>query len=356
MKKSILLMVVMAFTLLLVSCQAPSFEIALVTDHGPVTDKAFNQGSWEGVVEYAKEHNIAHQYFVPAENSGAARLDAIEQAVNGGAKVIVTPGSSFADPIAQAQVKYPEIKFIVLDTEPKLQNADKASVAENTVAIYYAEQESGFLAGYAAVKNGFTKLGYFGGIPVPSVTRFGMGYIEGAEYAANELNVDIEVKYAYLGSFDQKPENKTKASGWYTSGTEVIFSAAGQVINNVTQAASETGGKWVIGANVNQQYIDETMLTSALKLLEKSVYTMLEDFYNDTFKGGETLVLDAKAGFVGITQDYSRFETFTEAMYNEIYAKVANGEIEIKGSYPEGVNYQAGLTFKFGEKTTVIFG
>jgi basic membrane protein A and related proteins len=63
-------------------------------------------------------------------------------------------------------------------------------IEDNVHSIFYAEEQVGFLAGYAAVKEGFTKLGFMGGMAVPAVVRFGYGFVQGAEYAAAELDVD----------------------------------------------------------------------------------------------------------------------------------------------------------------------
>ena len=67
-------------------------ELALITDIGTIDDKSFNQGAWEGLVKYAEEKGISHQYYQPTEKSTTAYLESIDQAVKNGAKVIVTPG------------------------------------------------------------------------------------------------------------------------------------------------------------------------------------------------------------------------------------------------------------------------
>lgn len=137
-------------------------EIALITDVGTIDDKSFNQGSWEGVAAYAKENNISHKYYKPSEKSDDAIMTSIDLAVKGGAKVIVCPGFLFEVPIYNAQVKYPDIKFILIDGAPH--NGDyNYDIKENTKAIYYAEEQAGFLAGYAAVQEGYRNLGFMGG-------------------------------------------------------------------------------------------------------------------------------------------------------------------------------------------------
>ncbi len=349
MKKIFGLILATVLVFVLSACNSvPTYEIALVTDHGPIDDRSFNQGAWEGVEAYAEEHDITYTYYRPAEDSGSARLDAIRLAVDSGAKVVVTPGFAFGEAVYQAQDEFPDVKFILLDTQPSLDG--DTNIADNTVSIFYAEEQAGFLAGYAAVKNGFTDLGFFGGISVPAVIRFGIGFLEGAEYAAEEDDVDVTVHYKYLGTFAAVPENKTLASSWFNSGTEVIFSAAGGAVNNAISAAEEATGKWVIGANVDQQDMSDTVLTSAQKLLKNSVYLVLEQYYNDEFPGGEALTLDASQDGIGLTLDFSRYDTFTEAQYNAILDDLVDGTIIVTSDFTIDINSDLDLT-----RVTLIF-
>ncbi|HHY27061.1 MAG TPA: BMP family ABC transporter substrate-binding protein, partial [Desulfitobacterium dehalogenans] len=160
------------------------FEIALITDKGNIDDKSFNQGSWEGVVEFAEANNITHKYYKPEEASDAGYLAAIDLAVTGGAKVIVTPGFLFEVPIFEAQTIYPDVKFILLDGAPHTADYKTFDTKGNVASIMYSEEESGYLAGYAAVMDGMTKLGFMGGMAVPAVQAFGYGYLQGADAAA----------------------------------------------------------------------------------------------------------------------------------------------------------------------------
>ena len=92
-----------------------TYEIALITDKGNIDDRSFNQGAWEGVVEFAEANDISHTYIKPEEASDAGYLAAIDLAVQGGAKLVVTPGYLFEVPVYEAQTKYPDVKFILLD-------------------------------------------------------------------------------------------------------------------------------------------------------------------------------------------------------------------------------------------------
>lgn len=311
------------------------FELALITDVGTIDDKSFNQGSWEGLVWYAKENNITHKYYQPAEKTTDAYLASIDLAVSAGAKVIVTPGYLFEPAVFIAQSTYPDVKFVLIDGSPNNGDYDgdfQAEVADNTYAVFYAEEQAGFLAGYAAVKEGYTKLGFMGGMAVPAVVKFGYGFVQGAEFAAEEMGIgSIDMKYNYTGGFSATPEVQSRAASWFESGTEVIFACGGAVGNSVMAAAEAAGGK-VIGVDVDQSGESDTVITSSLKMLQKSVYDAIAAYYNDSFPGGQTANLGADVEGVGLPMDTSKFETFTQEDYDAIYSQLSNDEIEILGN------------------------
>lgn len=310
--------------------EAGKFELALITDVGTIDDKSFNQGSWEGVEQYAKEFNKTYKYYKPTEKSDDAYLQSIDLAVKAGAKVIVCPGYLFEVPIFTAQTKYPEVQFIILDGSPHAGDYNVV-VEDNTHAIFYAEEEAGFLAGYAIVKEGYTKLGFMGGIAVPAVVRYGYGFIQGANAAAEELGLAsdaIQVKYTYVGNFDATPENQAKAASWFNGGTEVIFACGGAVGNSVMKAAEAANTK-VIGVDVDQSSESKTVITSSMKNLSKSVYDALTAYYANSFPGGTVATLDATVEAVQLPMDTSTFAKFTKADYDAIYAKIVNKEFKI---------------------------
>lgn len=303
-------------------------ELALITDVGTIDDKSFNQGSWEGLMAYADEHNISSKYYQPSEKSDDAIMTSISLAVKGGAKVIVCPGYLFEVPVYNAQVKYPEVNFILIDGAPHSGDSNY-DIKDNVKSIFYAEEQAGFLAGYAAVYDGYKNLGFMGGVAVPAVVRYGYGFIQGADYAAKELELeDINIKYTYVGNFDASPENMSKAAAWYNEGTEIIFACGGGVGNSVMKAA-ETAGTKVIGVDVDQSSESDTVITSAMKNLSKSVYDTIEEYYDGNFEGGESVTLDVTTNSVELPMDTSKFEKFTQEKYDEIYSKIVDGAIQI---------------------------
>ncbi|MFR1833312.1 MAG: BMP family lipoprotein [Lachnospiraceae bacterium] len=298
-------------------------EIAMIADGGTIDDKGFNQGTYEGVKQYGEEKGISYKYYKPVEKTTDAYLSAMELAIEGGAKIIVAPGFRFTEAMYIAQDTWPDTKFVLLDGIPT-QNGESKTNA-NTVGIQYAEEQAGFLAGYAAVVEGYKKLGFMGGVATPAVVRYGYGYIQGAEAAAKELGVtDVEINYYYTGTFDATPETQTLAATWYQNGTEIIFACGSGVGQSVMAAADASSGK-SIGVDIDWAEESETVVTSAMKSLSGTVYQMLDKFYTDSFPGGENIVMDASNEGIELPMETSRFEKFDQAQYDELYKKLADG-------------------------------
>ncbi len=350
MKKILSIALVLSFVLaMFVGCGLgkSGYELALVTDLGTIDDKSFNQGSWEGLKKYAEEHKKTYQYYQPSEGTNAAYLESIDLAIKGGAKVIVTPGFLFEVPIYEAQTKYPEVKFILLDGEPHTEDYQTYHTEKNVQPILYAEEEAGFMAGYAAVKDGFTKLGFQGGMAVPAVIRYGHGFAQGAEVAAKELNLaegSVSLMYNYSGDFAATPESQARAAGWYKAGTEVIFACGGAVGNSVMAAAEAAGGKFVIGVDVDQYAESETVISSAMKMLSNSVYQALEAYYNNKWEGGTTWVLNASNDGVGLAVDNARWRKFSANDYNTLLKAVQDKTYSIDNKSDIGVT-ELGLKY-----------
>ncbi len=306
---------------------AETYEIGMITDIGTIDDKSFNQGTWEAIKAYAEANGKTYNYYQPSAQSTEIYVERIDQAVADGAKVIVTPGFLFEEPIFVAQDKYPDVHFVLIDGNPHNADYSEFRTEKNAVGIVFAEEQSGFLAGYAAVKDGYTKLGFMGGMAVPAVVRFGYGFVQGADYAAKELGLtDVSVNYNYTGGFAATPEAQAMASSWYNDGVQVIFACGGAVGNSVMAAAEAAGGK-VIGVDVDQSAESETVITSAMKGLGAAVEQALTAYYADKFPGGEAWVLGADKNGVQLPMATSRFTTFSQADYDAIYAKLAKAEV-----------------------------
>lgn len=356
MKKMLLFMLALVAGFTLVACGPSSYEIAMITDTGDIDDESFNQGTWEGIKAYAAEHNKTRKYYQPAGETVADYLAAIDLAVAGGAKIVITPGFYFEEPIHAAQTQYPDVKFVILDGAPH--SGDFVpNIKNNTLSVFFKEEQAGFLAAYATYKEGFDKLGYMGGIAVPAVQRFGIGWVAGAYQAAKDTG-DMDYAYdptyyTYLGTFGPNAEVKSEAVTWFSSGIEVIHAAAGGAGSSVMAAAEENSTanapKWVVGVDSDQASNSTRVLTSAMKGVGEAAIQALEAFYADDFPGGATWNLDVSANAVGIPMETSRFANFTEAQYNAIYNTVKAGTVVVPTTADELVAFIEALGFEAPE-------
>ena len=292
-------------------------DVAFVTDVGNIDDQSFNQYTWAGVQQFCDANGLNANYYKPSEDSDAARVEQMDNAVKDGAKVIVMAGYLFAPALEEAQAKYPDISFLALDVS----TGDLAEPAANTALITYKEEQAGYLAGYAAVTDGYKNLS---GLLSP-------------DQAAADLGVsDVTIKYWYSGSFQANDDIKAKMDSWYSEGTEVVFACGGSICNSCVAAAQANNGK-MIGVDVDQSPLDACVITSAMKALSNSVVVCLTDAqgngwkFTDAYAGKET-TLGAAEDCVGLPMETSQFTTFTQEKYDELYGKMASGELVIDNS------------------------
>lgn len=348
MKKVFLFLIAFFFVFALVGCgeeenngfnyddipdtiEAESYEIAFVTDIGQLKDKSFNQGTWEGLKRFASENNKTYKYYQPANGDAATdddRYNAMKAAVDGGAKIVVCAGFMQFNALDKAAKEFKDVKFVFVD--------GWNFGLENVTAIIFQEEQAGYLAGYGAVKEGFTKLGFAGGGggTNPACQRFGYGYIQGANAAAKELGVKVDMKYSWLhgASFAASPELQTMVEGWYSTGTEVVFACGGSMCLSVFSAAAANNGK-VIGVDVDQSGESTTVITSAMKGLREGTIFALKKFYDGNWAeiSDKSTNLGAKDNAVGLPTEEGSwgFKKFTVEEYNELFKKLQDGTIVV---------------------------
>lgn len=305
-------------------------DIAFVTDVGNIDDESFNQYTWQGVQDFCAANGLKANYYRPTEDSGAARVEQMDNAVADGAKVVVMAGYLFADSLPEAQEKYPDVQFLALDVS----TGDVPNPTSNTALITYQEEQAGYLAGYAAVTDGYKEIGFLGGLAVDAVIRYGYGFVQGAEAAAQELGYDdVNIKYWYSGSFVETDEIKTKMDSWYSEGTEIVFACGGSIYQSCLAAAQANNGK-MIGVDVDQSGVSDCIVTSAMKALANSVNVALTDCmendwqFSDTYAGKQT-VLGAADDCVGLPMENSKFSVFTQEQYDALYAGLVDGSVAV---------------------------
>lgn len=301
---------------------ARTYEIAMITYGGKPQDDAFSASVWCGIQEYAAANNRSFRYYIPEKLTNEAYLKAVKKAVDGGARVVIFPGYVFGETILAAQSEYPAVSFIILDGDPT--NISGGSIADNACAVLYNEAQAGFLAGYAAVKNGFTKLGFIGGMQIAGVIRYGYGFVSGAEYAANEMGVNVTMYYTYTGSFAATPQLQSQAEAWYNEGIEVIFACGENLENSVVAAAEKYENTWVIGYDTDRSAESDRVCTSACKALTVSVKYILSLYFGGAFPSGKCLMLGVSEGAVMLPMNTSHFNAFIQEDYDNVYALLSS--------------------------------
>ena len=330
------------------------YQVAFVTDVGQLKDKSFNQGTFDGVKLYAAANGLSYKYYQPANGSEATdddRYDAMKAAVEGGADVVVCAGYLQEAALRKAAIEYPDTPFVFIDGYPIQEQATEydaagnalpndSPVLTNVAGVAFQEQQAGYLAGYAAVKDGFTKLGFSGGGggTNPACCRFGYGYVQGANAAALEKGITVDMNYSwqYGSNFSASTDLQTMINGWYVNGTEIVFACGGSMFQSIVAAASANDG-YVIGVDVDQSGESEYVVTSAMKGLADAVQWAVAKVYDGTFDtiGGQQTSLGVADNAVQLPTgaDSWRFETFTVEEYESLYQQMVDGTLVVDDDY-----------------------
>ena len=323
-------------------------KVALCCNIGSVDDESFNQSCWEAIESYMGDN--CEYYTLSTEGTQEERETVIRQAVNDGADVVVCVSYQYGEAVAWAADQYPDIKFIAVDVTKEDVGLD--ALPENCYCITFKEEQAGYLAGYAVTKEGYTKLGFLGGTAVPSVIRYGYGFVQGADAAAAELGQNIEINYFYAGQFYGDANITSRMEGWYSNGTQVVFACGGGIYTSAVEAALKNDG-YVVGVDVDQNYVGENgvadgtyaynpFLTSAMKGLHESVESALNSI--DTGAWSDIAGTNGNFGledgdYIGLpTAEASwHFQNFTVEDYEALRERISSGEITVDNSSDDGV-------------------
>ncbi len=324
--------------------EAVTYKVAMITDYGDITDQSFNQTTYEGCKEFCEANGVDFKYYKPAGDSTAERVAMVDAAVADGYNVVVMPGYAFGETITQVADLYPDVKFIALDVSQG--DLGDYQIPENVTCAVYQEELCGYMAGYAAVKLGYTKLGFLGGMAVPAVVRYGYGFVQGADAAATELGAEVSLNYVYGNQFSGDADITAYMDTWYANGTEVVFACGGGIYISAAEAAAKVGGK-VIGVDVDQAaiidaYGEGMTVTSAMKGLAPTVKDILAELIlkdNWAAYAGQIQTLglvsgtDVEANYVQIPYESTQWsDTFTKDDYAALVAAMFDGTITVSNN------------------------
>ena len=363
MKKFLALLLALVMSLSLVACGGGSdtttdestdgegdtsenatYQVAMITDYGDITDQSFNQTTYEACKEFCDAEGLQFEYYKPQGDSTPDRVAMVDAAVANGYNVIVMPGYAFAETIKETAELYPDVTFIALDVAQGDLGEDY-TVPSNVYCAVYQEELCGYMAGYAAVKLGYTHLGVLGGMAVPAVQRFGYGFVQGADAAAVEMGIadQVVMEYVYGNQFFGDSDITAYMDNWYqTLGVEVVFASGGGIYTSAAEAAAKVGGK-LIGVDVDQSanintYGEGMCVTSAMKGLAETVKHMLSEVVAGNFAnyGGkiETLGLvngdDPTANYVQLPMETTQWgDGFTQDDYKALVKAMYDGDVTV---------------------------
>jgi basic membrane protein A len=297
------------------------FSPAVVYDFGGKFDRSFNQCASVGAEQFKKETGVAFREF---EISNAAqREQAMAQLAKRGATIIAAVGFTQASAVEKVAKQYPNVKFTLIDGTVDLPNVQ---------SVNFKEQESSFLCGMlAALASKTGKIGFVGGMDIPLIRKFAVGYTEGAKY----VNPAIEIFENMTGTTPAAWNDPTKggelAKSQFGRGADVVFHAAGATGLGVMQAAKDAG-KLAIGCDSNQDYLHPgTILTSAVKRVDVAVHDAFATAKDGSWKPGPRVLGLAENG-VGYSIDEHNRSLITPEMeqrVNQARDDIISGKIKV---------------------------
>jgi basic membrane protein A len=310
-----------ALVLFSAGVRAADFSPAIVYDFGGKFDRSFNQSAAEGAGRFTKETGIAVKEF---ELTNAAQSEQMmTMFARRGATIVVAIGFDQASAVEKVAKQFPAVRFTIVDGTVDLPNVQ---------SINFREQESSFLCGLAAALVSKTgKVGFVGGMDIPLIRKFALGYREGALYG----NPKVEVFQNMTGTTPTAWNDPTKggelAKSQFGRGADVVFHAAGGTGLGVMQAAKDAG-KLSIGCDSNQNYLHPgSVLTSALKRVDTAVYTAYQSALKGTWKPGTVVLGLADQGVDYALDEFNRklITPEIEAKLNQARADIVSGKLKV---------------------------
>lgn len=299
--------------------KSEALKVSLVVAGG-LGDRSFYDSSNEGLEMIKKDFGVDGKV-LECKNDATLFTDQLVQASNI-SEVVVVVGFEFYDVIQEVAKEFPAVKYIYID--------NVIEGVENITSIDYKENEGAFLAGALAAMTSKTgKIGMVGGMDIPVIRNFQVGY----EAGAKEVNKDIVVETIYAGDFEDPAKGKESALALYGKGVDIIFQVAGKTGEGVFEAAKDQG-KMAIGVDSDQRYINpEVIVASMIKGVNLSIYESVQKINDGTFEAGKTYEYGAKENGVRMaygTEDMIQIVTDeTKAKIEELNQKIISGEIKV---------------------------
>ena len=227
---------------------------------------------------FAATFGYAAQSFVTQDETPEACTAVLREAAESGAELVVCRGDAMAGALFELQRSYPTVSYLLLEGEPHSEDYASYETTINTHCVLFAVEQAGYLAGYAAVREGYTALGFVGADSMPETVRYCTGMMQGAEAAAEREGQQVRLEVWLVGSGAADDAVTARMSSWYADGVQLIVPAGGRLVESCVAAAQASGGR-VLNAGWDAAALDPSVLSSTL--LNYSVVTQrkLYDFF-----------------------------------------------------------------------------
>ncbi|MBP5661790.1 MAG: BMP family ABC transporter substrate-binding protein [Clostridia bacterium] len=314
----------------------PIRRIALITGTQELELDFINAALWEGIGSCGDANGIEYVYYRPSDMTDEAISAQFNAAVQEGAQVVICYGDRFSHALAGAQKQYPGTRFIVIDASEE----SIGKLEKNTHCVMFRQEQGGYLAGYAAVKDGFARLGYLGERNIEAFANYGYGFVQGASDAAMELSAEIEINVAFADEYENEDAALSELNEWYASGTEVVMVCANDALTQKCAEKAVSHLQYIIGSQYDQAHLGSyfdynPFMTSAMQGLREAVDATLEMLLSGSWEenlGGKTLYFGLQNGNYVYLPDYVGlwlFKDFTLADYEQIKEKIAGGTVQV---------------------------
>lgn len=295
-------------------------------DNGP------DAAVWRGVQTFAATFGYAAQSFVTQDETPEACAAVLREAAESGAELVVCRGDAMAGALFELQRSYPTVSYLLLEGEPHSEDYASYETTINTHCVLFAVEQAGYLAGYAAVREGYTALGFVGADSMPETVRYCTGMMQGAEAAAEREGQQVRLEVWLVGSGAADDAVTARMSSWYADGVQLIVPAGGRLVESCIAAAQASGSR-VLNAGWDAAALDPSVLSSTL--LNYSVVTQrkLYDFFtagNWGDQASRTERLDASAAAISMPLTGWPFSRFTREDYTELYTGLYDGTLRVE--------------------------
>lgn len=307
--------------------------VVLVTD-----DSGLESGPeallWKGIQTFASNFGYSAQSITYEAGTVDAAQAALQEAAQSGAALVVCRGEEMAQALFRIQANYPGVQYLLFDDEPHNEDYTVYSTESGVHCVLFQEEQAGYLAGYAAVTEGYTTLGFVGNDEVPGVVRYCTGLLQGAQEAAEKQGEEVTLRVWYTGTLEDADFITSRLVDWYNNGTSLIMANGGDLVQCALDAANQTGGK-IFATDWDRNALGERVLGSAVKCYNATVQRQLYNF----FAGGATWSQEAaghteKVGYtdgsVALATTAWRFNNFTEREYERVYEQLRNSELKVE--------------------------